>query len=144
MWRTSVSDALNSAAAVDHILVKGWVRTRRDSKGLSFLEVNDGSCLKNLQVVVDDTIPAYEHITMVTTGAAVEVQGALIPYPGKGQKWEVKATNVTLLGAADPHTYPLQKKVLSYEFLRYICHLRPLTNKYGALFRNRSESAFAV
>jgi len=144
MRRTSVSDALNSAAAVDHILVKGWVRTRRDSKGLSFLEVNDGSCLKNLQVVVDDTIPAYEHLTLVTTGAAVEVQGALIPSPGKGQKWEVKATNVTLLGAADPHTYPLQKKGHSDEFLRDIGHLRPRTNKYGALFRIRSESAFAV
>src|SRR3989441_2109595 len=144
MRRTSVSDALNSAAAVDHILVKGWVRTRRDSKGLSFLEVNDGSCLKNLQVVVDDTIPAYEHLTMVTTGAAVEVQGALIPSPGKGQRWEVKATNVTLLGEADPHTYPLQKKGHSDEFLREIGHLRPRTNKYGALFRIRSESAFAV
>src|SRR2546425_11427579 len=144
MRRTSVSDALNSAAAVDHILVKGWVRTRRDSKGLSFLEVNDGSCLKNLQVVVDGTIPAYEHLTTVTTGAAVEVQGALIPSPGKGQLWEVKATHVTLLGAADPHTYPLQKKGHSDEFLREIGHLRPRTNKYGALFRIRSESAFAV
>src|SRR5207237_10554218 len=104
MRRTCVSDALHSQAAMDHILVKGWVRTRRDSKGLSFLEVNDGSCLKNLQVVVDDTIPAYEHLTMVTTGAAVEVQGALIPSPGKGQKWEVTATNVPLIGAADPNT----------------------------------------
>src|SRR5262249_43911824 len=120
MRRTSVLDALGSAAAVDHILVKGWVRTRRDSKGLSFLEVNDGSCLKNLQVVVEDTIPAYENLAMVTTGAAVEVQGALIPSPGKGQQWEVKAINVTLLGAADPHTYPLQKKGHSDEFLREI------------------------
>src|SRR5438105_15916829 len=102
MRRTYVSDALNSQAAMDHILVKGWVRTRRGSKGLSFLELNDGSCLKNLQVVVDNTIPDYVNLAMVTTGAAVEVQGALIPSPGKGQVWEVKATHVTLLGAADP------------------------------------------
>jgi asparaginyl-tRNA synthetase len=144
MRRTCVSDALHSQAAMDHILVKGWVRTRRDSKGLSFLEINDGSCLKNLQVIVDNTIPDYTNLTTVTTGAAVEVQGALIASPGKGQLWEVKATHVTLLGAADPHTYPLQKKGHSDEFLREIGHLRPRTNKYGALFRIRSESAFAV
>ena len=85
-----------------------------------------------------------QNLTTVTTGAAVEVQGALIASPGKGQLWEVKATHVTLLGAADPHTYPLQKKGHSDEFLREIGHLRPRTNKYGALFRIRSESAFAV
>jgi asparaginyl-tRNA synthetase len=129
---------------MDHILVKGWVRTRRDSKELSFLEINDGSCLQNLQVVVDNTIPDYANLTTVTTGAAVAVQGALIPSPGRGQLWEVRATHVTLLGAADPHTYPLQKKGHSDEFLREIGHLRPRTNKYGALFRIRSESAFAV
>src|SRR5262245_40418966 len=144
MRRTCVSDALRSQTAMDHICVKGWVRTRRDSKGLSFLEINDGSSLKNLQVVVDNTIPDYANLTMVTTGAAIEVQGALIASPGKGQLWEVKATHVTLLGAADPHTYPLQKKGHSDEFLREIGHLRPRTNKYGALFRIRSESAFAV
>jgi asparaginyl-tRNA synthetase len=144
MRRTCVSDALRSQAAMDHIFVKGWVRTRRDSKGLSFLEINDGSSLKNLQVVVDNTIPDYANLTMVTTGAAIEVQGALIASHGKGQLWEVKATHVTLLGAADPHTYPLQKKGHSDEFLREIGHLRPRTNKYGALFRIRSESAFAV
>jgi asparaginyl-tRNA synthetase len=144
MRRTCVSDALHSQSAMDHILVKGWVRTRRDSKGLSFLEINDGSCLKNLQVVVDNTIPDYTNLATVTTGAAVAVQGALMPSPGTGQLWEVKATHVTLLGPADPHTYPLQKKGHSDEFLREIGHLRPRTNKYGALFRIRSESAFAV
>src|SRR5215813_11365404 len=118
MRRTCVSDALRSQAAMDHIFVKGWVRTRRDSKGLSFLEINDGSSLKNLQVVVDNTIPDYANLMMVTTGAAIEVQGALIASLGKGQLWEVKATHVTLLGAADPHTYPLQKKGHSDEFLR--------------------------
>ncbi|MGE3537048.1 MAG: asparagine--tRNA ligase [Candidatus Tectimicrobiota bacterium] len=144
MRRTQVIDALHSAATVEHILVQGWVRTRRDSKGLSFLEINDGSCLKNLQAVVDHTVPAYETLHLVTTGAAVEVEGALIASPGKGQTWELKATQVRLLGGADPQTYPLQKKGHSDEFLRDIAHLRPRTNKYGALFRIRSESAFAV
>ena len=144
MRPTRVLDALNSQAAMEPILIQGWVRTRRDYQGFSFVEVNDGSCLKNLQVVVEDPIPASENFTLVTTGAAVAVQGALIPSRGKGQKWEVKATQVTLLGGADPATYPLQKKAQSDEFLRENGHLRPRTNKYGALFRIRSESAFAV
>jgi asparaginyl-tRNA synthetase len=129
---------------MEHILVQGWVRTRRDSKGVSFLEVNDGSCLKNLQVVVASIIPAPAHLALVTTGAAVEVHGALVRSPGKGQTWEVQAMDIRLLGAADPETYPLQKKGQSDEFLRDIGHLRPRTNKYGAMFRIRSESAFAV
>lgn len=144
MRRTPVLDALQSAEAMDTILVKGWVRTRRDSKGVSFLEVNDGSCLKNLQVVVASTIPAHAQLSAVTTGAAVEVHGALVRSLGKGQTWEVQATDVRLLGTADPETYPLQKKGQSDEFLRDIGHLRPRTNKYGAMFRIRSESAFAV
>jgi asparaginyl-tRNA synthetase len=144
MRRTRVSEAINSAAAREHILVKGWVRTRRDAKGFSFFEVNDGSCLKNLQVIVDAAIPAYEQVKTITTGAAVEVEGALVQSPGKGQQWEVRATTVRLLGGADAETYPLQKKGHSDEFLRTIAHLRPRTNKYGALFRIRSESAFAV
>ncbi len=144
MRRTQVIDALHSQTAVEHMLVKGWVRTRRDSKGLSFLEINDGSCLKNLQAIVDETLPAYETLHQVTTGAAIEVEGALVPSPGKGQAWELKATQIRLLGTADPQTYPLQKKGHSDEFLRDIVHLRPRTNKYGALFRIRSESAFAV
>jgi asparaginyl-tRNA synthetase len=144
MRRTRVIDALNSEAAMEHILVKGWVRTRRDAKGFSFLELNDGSCLKNLQVLVDESGAAHGSLTGVSTGAAVEVEGALVESPGKGQRWEVQATHVRLLGAADPETYPMQKKRHSDEFLRSIAHLRPRTNKYGALFRIRSESAFAV
>jgi asparaginyl-tRNA synthetase len=93
---------------------------------------------------VEETVPAYEHLKPVTTGAAVEVTGALVASPGKGQRWELRATHVTLLGAADADTYPLQKKRHTDEFLRTIAHLRPRTNKYGALFRIRSESAFAV
>ena len=89
MRRTRVIDALNSQAAMTQILVKGWVRTRRDAKGVSFVEVNDGSCLKNLQVVIDESAPAHGNLTGVSTGAAVEVEGALVESPGKGQRWEV-------------------------------------------------------
>ncbi|MGH8058724.1 MAG: asparagine--tRNA ligase [Candidatus Entotheonellia bacterium] len=144
MRRTRVIDALNSQAAMPQMLVKGWVRTRRDAKGFSFLELNDGSCLKNLQVVIDEAALARESLTGVSTGAAVEVEGGLVESPGKGQRWEVQATHVRLVGAADPETFPLQKKRHTDEFLRSIAHLRPRTNKYGALFRIRSESAFAV
>ena len=144
MRRTRVLDALNSQTAMERIVVKGWVRTRRDAKGFSFLEVNDGSCLNNLQIVVDEAKAAYEQLHQVTTGAAIEVAGALLASPGKGQRWEVHASELTLLGPADAATYPLQKKRHTDEFLRTIAHLRPRTNKYGALFRIRSESAFAV
>ncbi len=144
MRRTRVINALNSNAAVGHILVKGWVRTRRDSKGFSFLEVNDGSCLKNLQVIVDEASPAYDNLQPITTGAAVEIEGELVTSPGKGQQWELRATHLHVLGTSDPETYPLQKKRQTDEFLRSMAHLRPRTNKYGALFRIRSESAFAV
>lgn len=144
MRRTRVVEALNSAQARDALLVKGWVRTRRDAKGLSFLELNDGSCLKNLQVIVDAATPAAATLETITTGAAVEVEGALVASPGKNQQWEVHAHALRLLGGADPDAYPLQKKRHTDEFLRSIAHLRPRTNKYGALFRIRSETAFAV
>ncbi|MGH8068638.1 MAG: asparagine--tRNA ligase [Candidatus Entotheonellia bacterium] len=144
MRRTRVNDALNSQAPMEQILVKGWVRTRRDAKGVSFLELNDGSGLNNLQVVIDESALVDGSLTGVSTGAAVEVEGALVESPGKGQRWEVQATHVRLVGTADPETYPLQKKRHTDEFLRSIAHLRPRTNKYGALFRIRSESAFAV
>lgn len=144
MRRTRISEALNRHAEMDQILVKGWVRTRRDSKGLSFLEINDGSCLTNLQVIVDETGAAHDTLHQAVTGAAVEVRGALVASPGKGQRWEVQATDVTLLGAADPETYPLQKKRHTDEFLRGMAHLRPRTNKYGSLFRIRSECAYAI
>jgi asparaginyl-tRNA synthetase len=144
MRRTRVIEALNSQAAMPQILVKGWVRTRRDAKGFSFLELNDGSCLKNLQIILDESALAHGGLTGVSTGAAVEVEGALVASPGKGQRWEVQATHVRLVGGADAEAYPLQKKRHTDEFLRSIAHLRPRTNKYGALFRIRSESAFAV
>jgi asparaginyl-tRNA synthetase len=139
-----IKTLLAGSAAMDRIRVSGWVRTRRDSKGFSFLELNDGSCLKNLQVIVDEAIPDFIQLKDVATGAAVEIEGALVESPGAGQKWEVRASGVRLLGSADPETYPLQKKRHTDEFLRTIAHLRPRTNKYGAVFRIRSEAAFAV
>jgi aspartyl/asparaginyl-tRNA synthetase len=110
MRRTRVNDALNSQAPREQILVKGWVRTRRDAKGVSFLELNDGSSLHNLQAVIAESALAGGSLIGVSTGAAVEVEGALVESPGKGQRWEVQATQVRLVGAADPETYPLQKK----------------------------------
>lgn len=144
MKRTLIAHALNSKNGNDRILIKGWVRTKRDAKEFSFLEVNDGSCLKNIQIIVDASNPAYEILGEVNTGAAIEVTGALVPSPGKGQKWEVRAGDMRVIGHVDTESYPLQKKRHSDEFLRTIAHLRPRTNKYGALFRIRSESAFAV
>ncbi|MCG8529971.1 MAG: asparagine--tRNA ligase [Desulfovibrionales bacterium] len=144
MRRTPIVDALNAEEAVKEIKICGWVRTRRDAKGFSFLELNDGSCLKNLQAIIDETVPTYEAIKEVTTGASVEILGELVPSPGKGQKWEVRATELKMLGSADSEDFPLQKKRHSDEFLRQIAHLRPRTNKYGAAFRIRSEASFAV
>lgn len=123
-------------------MVEGWVRTRRDSKAFSFLEVNDGSCLASIQVVADAGIPGYENMGRMTTGASVRVQGRLVESPGK-QRWEIQASSVELVGAS-PETYPLQKKGHSPEFLRSIAHLRPRTNLYGAVFRTRSRIAAAV
>ncbi len=144
MKRTSIKDALASAGPVKEITVCGWVRTRRDAKGFSFIELNDGSTLKNLQVIVDEGIPAYNQIKNANTGASVRVSGALVESPGKGQTFEVRAAGLEILGEADPETFPLQKKRHSDEFLRTIAHLRPRTNKYGAAFRIRSEAAFGL
>ncbi len=142
--RTPIVDVRNAEAATDHIVVCGWVRTRRDAKEFSFLEINDGSCLGNMQVIIDASVPCYENIAAINTGASVVVTGKLVESPGKGQKWEVHASNVEVLGHADAEAFPLQKKRHSDEFLRTIAHLRPRTNKFGAMFRIRSEAAFAV
>jgi asparaginyl-tRNA synthetase len=144
MLRTKVVQALVSEEPSRQIIIQGWVRTKREAKGFSFLEVNDGSSLKNLQVVVDGELPSYSVMESVSTGAAVEITGDLVESPGKGQRWELKATDIALVGPSDPESYPLQKKRHSDEFLRTIAHLRPRTNKYGALNRIRSELSFAV
>ncbi len=141
--RSLIKHVLKREEPTDDLHVAGWVRTRRDSKAFSFIELNDGTCLGNLQIVVDAGIPGYGEITKMNTGASVEVHGRLIPSPAAGQKWEMQAVSIKLLGEV-PEDYPLQKKGHSQEFLRSIAHLRPRTNLYGAVFRMRSRMAFAV
>jgi asparaginyl-tRNA synthetase len=143
MQRTKIKHLLASTAPVPAALVKGWVRTRRDTKDFSFIEVNDGSCLSNLQVIAVQTLNNYAEIRKLTTGSAIAVQGALLASQGKGQRWELHADQVDIVQIA-PDSYPLQKKRHSDEFLRTIAHLRPRTNKYGATFRIRSELSFAI
>lgn len=144
MKRTPVVEILNAKAPQASLLVKGWVRTKRDSKGFFFLEINDGSCLTNLQVVVDEQVDINKNLPQISTGASIKVIGDLVESPGKGQKWEIRSNEIELIGSADPKAYPLQKKRHSDEFLRSIAHLRPRTNKYGALNRIRSEAALAI
>ncbi|HRE80199.1 MAG TPA: asparagine--tRNA ligase, partial [Opitutaceae bacterium] len=143
MQRTLVKEALEAAEARDSILLQGWVRTRRDAKAFSFIELNDGSCLKGMQVIVDASLPNYELVHQIGTGASLRIEGQLVPSKGQGQKWEVVARSFTLLGAADA-SYPLQKKGHTLEFLREIAHLRPRSNLFGAVFRVRSRLAYAV
>ncbi|MDQ3118383.1 MAG: asparagine--tRNA ligase, partial [Verrucomicrobiota bacterium] len=140
---TSVKDALCSADARPEILVQGWVRTRRDSKAFSFLELNDGSSLRNLQVIANDSLVNYGDVQRLMTGASIAVRGRLVASQGKGQSWEVIADEVTMVGASDD-TYPLQKKGHTPEFLREIAHLRPRSNLFGSVFRVRSRLAFAI
>jgi len=141
--RKSVKEVLNAEEAIENLEVQGWVRTRRDSKEFSFLELNDGSCLGGIQVVADAGIGGYEEIQDMTTGASVRATGKLVESPGKGQKWELHASALELLGTAT-EDYPLQKKRHGAEFLREIAHLRPRTNLFGAVFRTRSRLAHAV
>lgn len=143
MSRTLVKDAHNATGPMEAIHLQGWVRTRRDAKAFSFIELNDGSCLKGLQVIVDAALPDYAQVAQANTGASVEVRGKLVESKGGGQKWEVVAEKFTVLGEADA-TYPLQKKGHTMEFLREIAHLRPRSNLFGAVFRVRSRLAYAV
>ncbi len=127
------------------VTVRGWIRTRRDSKaGFSFLEVNDGSCLASLQVVAESALPNYEsEVKRITTGCSVEIEGELRESPGREQAVEVRATAVRVLGWAD-ESFPLQKKRHTMEFLREIAHLRPRSNTFGAVARVRNTLAAAV
>ena len=140
---TAVVNALKSSAPLDKILVQGWVRTRRDSKAFSFIELNDGSSLKNLQVIAKDSLPNYGEVHRLTTGASIIVEGELVASQGKGQSWEVVANRIDIVGLADD-SYPLQKKGHTPEFLREIAHLRPRSNLFGCVFRVRSRLAFAI
>ena len=137
---TRVATIFKDGQAGQVIETAGWVRTRRDSKnGFSFVELNDGSCMSGLQIVVDADVPGYEEtIKSVTTGASIRVSGELKDSPGKGQSIEMQCKTLELLGTADPETFPLQKKRHSFEFLREIAHLRPRTNTFGAVGRVRN------
>src|SRR5258707_2645291 len=139
----SLKDALNKTAPAQNIFVQGWVRTRRDSKDFSFIELNDGSSLRNLQVIARNTLPNYAAVQGLITGASIIVRGALVASQGKGQNWEVVADEVSVVGASDD-SYPLQKKGHPPEFLREIAHLRPRSNLFGCVFRVRSRLAFAI
>ncbi len=141
--RIKIVDLLNSTETKSLVLLKGWIRTLRESKEFSFIEVNDGSCLANIQVIVDSDIENYTEIVKLTTGASISIQGELIESPGKGQKWEVRAKSIDVLGVA-PEDFPLQKKRHTDEYLRTIAHLRPRSNKYSAIFRIRSKLSFAI
>jgi len=139
----SVKEALESTAPRENILVQGWVRTRRDSKDFSFIDLNDGSGLRNLQVIARNSLPNYGAVQRLTTGASIRVSGQLIASQGKGQSWELVADSIEIVGPSD-ESYPLQKKGHTPEFLREIAHLRPRSNLFGCVFRVRSRLAFAI
>ena len=144
MKRTKITDLLKSDACGADVDVCGWVRTRRGSKQVTFIALNDGTTIHNLQVVADIEKLGEENLKQVTTGSCIRVSGKLVPSQGQGQHVEVQADRIELLGAADPNSYPLQKKGHSLEFLREIAHLRPRTNTFGAVFRIRHHMAMAI
>jgi asparaginyl-tRNA synthetase len=140
----SVRQILARQSAGGMVSLRGWLRTARHSKNLSFLELNDGSCFAGLQVVAEPALENYQsEVAHLKTGCAVEIQGELADSPGKGQKYEVHATRVELVGDVG-EDYPLQKKRHSFEFLRTIAHLRPRTNTIGAVLRVRNAVSQAI
>jgi asparaginyl-tRNA synthetase len=138
-----VRDVLGGAPG-SAVIVHGWVKTRRDSKGVYFVQISDGSCFQDLQVVIEHGAIADDVLHRVTTGACIRVAGELVTSPAKGQAVELKAREVHVFGNADPAFYPLQKKGHTMEFLREIAHLRPRSNTFGAVFRVRNALAFAI
>ena len=139
-----IKDLLSRDSAGGEVQVQGWVKTRRSSKSVTFLQVSDGSTLADLQVVADESLPNISVVNTLNTGCSVSVRGTLAESPGKGQKYEVQASEVELIGGSDPETYPLQKKRHTPEFLREIAHLRPRTNTFGAMARVRNAMALAI
>jgi len=140
--RQKISKLLREARLQDEVLVKGWVRTRRDTKEFSFIELNDGSCLKNIQVIANNNLNNYEDVRKLSTGSSIAIKGELVESKGS-QAVEIIATDLEIYDIAD-EDFPLQKKRHTDEYLRTIAHLRPRTNKYGAAFRIRSELSFAI
>ena len=144
MQRSKIKDLLSRDSAGGEVQIQGWVKTRRSSKSVAFLQVSDGSTLADLQVVADQNLPNFPQVDALSTGCSVTVYGTLAESPGKGQKYEIQATTIDLVGAADPETYPLQKKRHTPEFLREIAHLRPRTNTFGAMARVRNTLSMAI
>jgi asparaginyl-tRNA synthetase len=140
-----IGELLKNGQPDESVTIQGWVRTKRELKEFAFIEVNDGSTMANLQVILNPDVPDYENLLKkLNTGASVEVAGALVESPAKGQRIELKAASVIVYGEADPETYPLQKKRHSFEFLRTIGHLRSRTNTIGAVMRVRNACASAI
>lgn len=142
--RTKVLEVLKSAEAGTNLLVKGWVRTKRQNKNVAFIAVNDGSTINNLQIVADPNEISEEILKKVTTGACVAAKGEIVASQGSGQSVEMHVKELEILGEADPEKYPLQPKKHSLEFLREIAYLRPRTNTFGAVYRIRHAMIFAV
>ncbi len=142
--RQRIAELLAMAPGVE-VTAKGWVRTKRGNKNISFIALNDGSTINNIQIVCDHSGNFSEELLKsITTGACIAVTGQLVESQGSGQKVEILAKNIELYGTADPEKYPLQKKGHSMEFLREIAHLRPRTNTFGAVLRIRHAMAFAI
>jgi asparaginyl-tRNA synthetase len=144
MKRTKIVDLFKPELIGTEVCVKGWVRTRRGNKYVQFVALNDGSSVKNIQIVFDMNKFNDEQLKPITTGASIAVEGRLVESMGKGQTCEVQADKLEVYGTADPETYPLQKKGHTLEFLREKAHLRPRTNTFGAILRVRSALAFAI
>ena len=144
MQRTRIKDILNRETAGGEVLVQGWVKTFRSSGAVSFIQLSDGSTLGDLQIVVEEATHNYSLAASLNTGCSISVTGELVASLGRGQKYEVKATDLELLGWADPEEYPLQKKRHTLEFLREIAHLRPRTNTFGAMARVRNAMAYGI
>lgn len=145
MKRTKIKDIFAPELIGREVNVKGWVRTRRGNKNVQFIALNDGSTIKNIQIVLDlAKFTDEEMLKLITTGSSLDVTGKLVESMGKGQTAEIQAESITVLGTADPDEYPLQKKGHTLEFLREKAHLRPRTNTFGAVLRIRSTLAFAI
>ncbi len=144
MQRTEVKEALERTDFGSEINVRGWVRSRRGNKNISFIALNDGSTIKNIQIVVDLEKFSEDKLKPVTTGSCISATGILVESQGAGQAVEIQLTALEVYGTADPEKYPLQKKGLSMEYLRTIAHLRPRTNTFGAVFRIRHNMAMAI
>ena len=139
-----IAQLLRMPADGAEAVVKGWVRTKRGNKNVAFIAVNDGSCVANIQVVVDPAAIDEQTMRQVTTGACIRAEGRLVASPGSGQGVELQASSIGIYGPADPESYPLQKKGHSLEFLREKAYLRPRTNTFGAIFRIRHAMAYAI